>query len=56
MYQVNAFALSVSVYLLFHLLAHRHLCSPVNHNELMKLRGFHGFVHDVAIGVAPYLG
>ena len=22
----------------------------------MKLRGFHGFVHDVAIGVAPYLG
>ena len=22
----------------------------------MKLRGLHGFAHDVAIGVAPYLG
>lgn len=52
----DAFVLSLLFPFLFYFLAHRHLCSPVNHNELMKLRDLHGFAYDVAIGVAPYLG
>jgi hypothetical protein len=37
---LSLFLSFISLYL-FHLLAHRHLCSPVNHDELMKLRSLY---------------